>query len=183
MRLTCSTPSFVACLVCAAALAVGPAIAAEGERAPQTVYQQRLPDGRIVFSDRPEPGAVTERNWSFVPDDPVQAAARREAARAEANEIHQRVQRAADYRQQLDNELEIERMRRAQALALLEAERERTARQLAEQTPPAVVIPGWHRPWLPGVRPAPRPPWEPRPWSAPAARPADKPASLNVPRR
>lgn len=164
-------------------LACAPAQADEGDRAPQTVYQQRLPDGRVVFSDRPEPGAVTERHWSFVPDDPAQAAARREAARTEANEVHQRVQRAADYRQQLDNELEIERMRRAQAMALLEAERERTARQLAEQNPPAVVIPGWQRPWLPGVRHAPRPPWEPRPWSAPARRPADKPASLNVPHR
>nr|WP_297353475.1 hypothetical protein [uncultured Caldimonas sp.] len=165
-----------AVLALSSALAAG---AAEGERPPQTIYQQRLPDGRVIFTDRPEPGAQTERNWSFVPDDPVAAGARREAARAEARDITERIQKAADYRQKLDTELEIERMRRAQALAELQAERERNARAQAEQPPPVIVVPGVQRPWLPGVRHMPRSPWEPTPWSAPPVRPPEPPARLN----
>lgn len=175
-------PSLVCRIVGGAAVALGlaaAAVAADGERPPQTIYQQRLPDGRVVFTDRPEPGAQTERNWQIVPDDPVAAAARREAARAEARDITERVQKAADYRQKLDTELEIERMRRAQALAALEAERERNARAQAEQPPPVIVVPGVQRPWLPGVRHLPRSPWEPTPWSAPPARPPEPPARIN----
>lgn len=183
MRLPCFPRALAGLALVTCLLAGGFAIAADGERSPQTIYQQRLPDGRVVFTDRPEPGAVTERDWNFVPDDPAQAAARREAARAEAMDINHRVQRATEFRQQLDHQLEIERLRRAQALALLEAERERTERQLAQQAPaPVVVVPGWHRPWLPSVRHPPRSPWEPGYWSAPAPRPVEKPAALNVPR-
>ncbi|AKJ31781.1 hypothetical protein [Caldimonas brevitalea] len=149
--------------------------------AEQAIYQQRLPDGQVVITDRPVPGAVILKTWNVPTDDPAQAAARRAAAQQEAAQTAERVQRNLESRQQLDTQLEIERLRRDQAQAELAAERERSARAQAESQP-VWVVPGRYPvappigrpPWLqPPAHPAPPPSKTPR-------RPPDKPASLLV---
>lgn len=138
----------------------GPALAGDaGAGAMQTVYQQRLPDGRVVLSDRPAPGAVIERDWVFEPEDPAQAAARREAAEARHRATEERARQAAVERERLQHQLELERLRREQLALQMELERERLARPA--DPPPVIWVHGPHRPWLPGVRHLPRSPWEP----------------------
>jgi hypothetical protein len=96
------------------------------------IYLQRGPDGKIVFTDRPDPGATTERTWRFDPEDPkaVEAAeARREASRVRAAEVNERISRGIEEQQRRELEMEIERLRLSQTQAALDFERERAALQ------------------------------------------------------
>lgn len=123
------------------ALTLGGAAAAalaQGTAGGTQVYQQRLPDGRIVFSDRPEAGATTQRSWLFAPEDAQAAAQRRDAARREAQAVSERIQRQLDDRQERDERRELERLRLAEAQARLEAER---ARAEASRQPTVVHVP------------------------------------------
>lgn len=148
------------------------------------VYQQRLPDGRVVLTDRPARPGVTERRWEFESENPARAAAaaaRRQAASQEAAQVNERIQRAIEHQQRLQRDLEIERLRRDQALAELQAERERAARAQSDTTQgPLIVVPGWHRPHVP-----PLPGTGPRPWEPPVVPPPvhglrERPAPLRV---
>ncbi len=130
------------------------------------IYQQRTADGRIVFSDRPDAGAKTQRTWQFTPEDPQAAQQRRDDARREAQAVTERIQRRLDEQQQRDERLEHERLRLAEAQARLDAERARAeaARQPAIVHLPHVVA----HPMPRAVRvppPPPRPPRVPRPGS------------------
>lgn len=150
----------------AAVLTFGSAAAsalAQGAAGGTQIYQQRLPDGRIVISDRPEAGATTQRSWQFAPEDAQAAALRRDAARREAQAVTERIQRQLDDQQERDERRELERLRLAEAQARLEAER---ARAESSRQPTVVHVPVVaHHPRPPhAVRvPPPRPPKPPRP--------------------
>ncbi len=101
------------------------------------VYQQRTADGRIVLSDRPQPGAQTQRTWQFAAEDAAAAQQRRELARREAEAISERIQRQLDREQQRAEELALERLRLAQVQAQRDAER---ARYEAQREPTVVVF-------------------------------------------
>ncbi|UZD54761.1 hypothetical protein [Caldimonas aquatica] len=171
----------VALLAAAGGSAAEPVVPVTG-RALTKVYQQRLPDGRVVLTDRPVPGGgAPERRWDFEPEDPAraaEAAAKREAASREAAEVNERIQRSIEHRERLQRDLELERLRRERALVELQAERERAARAREEVlTPPVLVVPGWHRPQLPPSVIGPRP-WEPPGVPPPVAPPRERPAPL-----
>lgn len=138
-------------------------VAAEG---PTQVYQQRTADGRIVFSDRPDASAKTQRTWQFTPEDPQTAQQRRDDARREAQAVTERIQRRLDEQQQRDERLEHERLRLAEAQARLDAER---ARAEAARQPTIVHLPhivAHPMPRAVRVPPPPlRPPRVPRPGS------------------
>jgi hypothetical protein len=110
-------------VVACAAIGGGAALA-QDSGAPQ-IYQQRTADGRIVLSDRPQPGAQTQRTWQFAPEDAAAAQQRREVARREAEAISERIQRQLDREQQRAEEVALERLRLAQAQAQRDAERAR----------------------------------------------------------
>ena len=117
----------------AAALLFGmlPVAQAETPSGP-AIYQQRGPDGKIVFTDRPSTGATTERTWRFDPEDPkaVEAAeARREVGRVEAAQVNERFQRSLEQQQRRELEMEIERLRLSQTQAVIDLERGRAAMQ------------------------------------------------------
>jgi len=121
-------PLLTAALLICAAL---PAAHAETPTGP-AIYQQRGPDGRILFTDRPNPGATTERTWRFDPEDPKAAEAaeaRREASRIEAAQVNERIARGIEQQQRRELEMEIERMRLSQTQAGIDPERERAAMQ------------------------------------------------------
>src|SRR5262245_39384158 len=104
-----------AVLTCAAV----PAAHAQTPSGP-SIYQQRGPDGRIIFTARPSPGATTERTWSFDPEDPQAAEAaqaRREAGRTEAAQVTERIARGIEQQQRREQEMEIERLRLSQTQA------------------------------------------------------------------
>ncbi|MCW7539613.1 hypothetical protein OOT46_17350 [Aquabacterium sp. A7-Y] len=161
------------------------AVAAGPAGGSQAIYQQRLPDGSILLTDRPGPGGVIQRSWALPAEDPASAAARRAAGRSEAAETQERLQRSIELRQRLDAELELERLRRDQALAVLSAERERAERERAERErsaeldrPAVVVVPGWqHR------HPPHRPPRTQRPWHPPQDEETQRPPEPRVPLR
>ena len=112
------------------------AIAQEGNRADAQIYQQRTEDGRIVFTDRPVAGAVTQRTWQVAPEDAATAGMRREESRLEALAVNTRIQRWVEAQRQRDHELALVRMQLAEAEARLDAERTRA--EAAVQ--PAVVF-------------------------------------------
>jgi hypothetical protein len=89
----------------------------------RTVYMQRDANGKMVFTDRPAAGLVTERRWAIEPEDAEAAAARREASRAQSERVTERVQRSIDQQQQRVNELQIEQLRAQRAADALQAER------------------------------------------------------------
>ena len=126
-----------------AASATSAASADSGRR----VYVQRDAQGKAVYSDRPAPGLVTERQWSLDAEDAEAAAARREASRQQAERVTERIQRTLDQQQQRQNELQIEQLRAQQAADALQAERQRE-RDAAERS---VLLrpPGY----LPGAAP------------------------------
>ena len=131
------------CLLSTAGLLclVTPAAAQAETPSGPAIYQQRGPDGKLVFTDRPNPGATTERTWRFDPEDPKAAEAaqaRREASRAEAAEVNERFARDIEKQQRRELELEIERLRLSQTQAVLDLERERAAVQ-----EPVYVGPYW----------------------------------------
>ena len=150
----CLSLAFAAHASTAAVVDDGPA----GVPSPQgsQIFQQRTADGRIVLTDRPAAGAVTQRTWKMAPEDPVAALQRREQARAEVLAIDERIQRRIDADAQRDHELTLARMRAAGEQARLDAERARAANQDA-----AYFAPGY----FPGFaqRPSHRPPHKPRP--------------------
>lgn len=154
-------------LVSAVTLAVEPA-AVPASAAPldagRTVYQQRGADGRVTLTDRPAAGLATERRWRVDPaEDAASAAERREAGRAEAERVTERVQRSIDRQQALDNELQIAQSRAQRDADALAAARLRE-RDLEYEARPYVVLPG--RPWArsPTSRPPnPRPPGTDKP--------------------
>lgn len=114
----------------------------------RTVYMQRDAHGKAVYSDRPTPGWVTERQWSLEAEDAEAAAARREASRQQAERVTERIQRTLDQQQQRQNELQIEQLRAQQAADALQAERQRERDAAAERS---VLLrpPGY----LPGASP------------------------------
>lgn len=105
------------------ALAHGATLAADtgGASSLRGVYQQRLPDGSVLFTERPGPGSRIERQWRFPAEDPAEAAARRAELRAESEAVSLRLQRLIEQRERLDAELAIERMRQAGLRAWLES--------------------------------------------------------------
>jgi hypothetical protein len=150
---------FAAVLASAAPWAGAQASGTAPERAP--IVQQRTSDGRIVITDRPVAGAITERTWQHVPEDSAAASQRREQARLDALAVSDRVQRYLDAQLQREQELNLARMQLAAAQAARDAELARAA-EVAE---PAVVFfparqwrPPPHRPpGKPGPHPRPRP--------------------------
>ena len=95
-----------------------PALA--GAEATTKILQQRTPDGGILLTDQPSPGAKTERSWHV--SAPDRAAERQRAidVKAEANLVSERIQRSLDSQRRADDEA---RMR----LAYLQLERDRAA--------------------------------------------------------
>ena len=128
-------------------------VAQESARGGAPIYQQRSPDGRIVLTDHPEAGAMTQRTWQILPDDADAARERREQARLEAIAVHRRIQHRIERDLQRDHEFALARLRPASAEANLAAEK---AREAATQAV-AVFVPSFAR------RPFPRPPHIPRP--------------------
>ena len=90
------------------------------------ILQQRTPDGSILLTDQPSPGAKTERSWQV--SAPDRAAERQRAidVKAEANLVSERIQRSLDSQRRADDEAQ--RMR----LAYLQLERDRVAAQGAQ---------------------------------------------------
>jgi len=85
------------------------------------ILQQRTPDGSILLTDQPSPGAKTERSWQV--SAPDRAAERQRAidVKAEANLVSERIQRSLDSQRRADDEAQ--RMR----LAYLQMERDRAS--------------------------------------------------------
>jgi hypothetical protein len=85
------------------------------------ILQQRTPDGSILLTDQPSPGAKTERSWQV--SSPDRAAERQRAidVKAEANLVSERIQRSLDSQRRADDEAQ--RMR----LAYAQLERDRAA--------------------------------------------------------
>ena len=139
---------------------------------PQEIFQQRLPDGTRLLTDRPRPGARTERAWSMPAEDAEDAeaaAARRAAALRESERVSERIGRdlqAEREREALEARLGQERARDA---AELEAIRLRN-----QELEPVYAVP-WGPVTLPrrspdGARPDhPTPPATP-PAAAPETR-------------
>ena len=134
-------------------IAAADAAASEGGAAETRIYQQRTADGRIVLTDRPVAGAVTQRTWQTAPEDADAARQRREEARLDALAVNERIQR------QLDTEheqgLALARQQRAEAETRLVAEQAR-----ADAAPTVVYVPAFVRRPLPRRPhiPLPRPP-------------------------
>ncbi|MGA0612132.1 hypothetical protein [Caldimonas sp. KR1-144] len=142
----------------AAALAGGLAQAQEPARA---IVQQRLPDGSILLTDRPQANATTTRRWDVPaapPADAASAAERRAKAEADAATVNERFARQLEQQRERDAALEIERQRAAAAAA----EREAAQARLREAPAPDVVV-GW--PVLPPQHV--RPPKPPKPFPVP----------------
>ena len=143
---------------------------AQGPAAPRDIVQQRLPDGRVVISDRPQPGAVVERTWRFAAEDHAAAQARRAEAKRDAQAVSERIARQIERQAERDQELEIARLRAAEA----RAEREAALARAAAEAPRIVVARPLYGywPWSfgPPSRPGPR---GPRPGSPYPPRPDD----------
>ena len=142
--------------------AAGGAVAQEGSSAESQIYQQRSADGRIILTDRPVAGAVTQRIWQAVREDAAVARQRREEARADALSVNERIQRQIEVELQRDHELALARLQLREAEARLDAERAR-ADAAGQQAvvfvpsfqprrflrPPRIPRPGSPRPLLP----------------------------------
>jgi hypothetical protein len=100
----------LALLVCSA-IAAGPAFAAAAPSTTQ-IIQQRTSDGRILLTDRPAPGAKTERTWQMRADDPATARQRELDVKAEARQVSERIQRTLDQQRRADEESERTRLAR-----------------------------------------------------------------------
>lgn len=120
--------------------------------AAQEIVRQRLPDGRIVFTDRPQPGGTIEQRWSVEPEDPVAAQARREAVQRESSEVSERLNRRAAETREQELKAALARERAARDAAEREAAR---ARADADAAPRAIA---WPVLKPPPHRPAPLPP-------------------------
>ena len=107
---------FATALVAVASLL--PALAAA--EATTKILQQRTPDGSILLTDQPSPGAKTERSWQVTGQDRAAERQRAIDVKAEANLVSERIQRSLDSQRRADDEA---RMR----LAYLQMERDRAA--------------------------------------------------------
>jgi hypothetical protein len=85
------------------------------------ILQQRTPDGSILLTDQPSPGAKTERSWQVNVQDRAAERQRAIDVKAEANLVSERIQRSIDSQRRADDEAQ--RMR----LAYLQLERDRMA--------------------------------------------------------
>ena len=103
------------------ALGSAPAFAREEIQGPQ-VYQQRLPDGSVVLSDRPVQGAQVQRTWQTWQEDPTTV---RERMQREAQAVSERIQRSIEQRDQAAAQSESERLRFALDQAQRDAEQAR----------------------------------------------------------
>lgn len=143
------------------------------------MYVQRDAHGKAVYTDRPAPGLLTERQWSLEAEDAETAAARREASRQQAERVTERIQRTLDQQQQRQNELQIEQLRAQQAADALQAERQRERDAAAERNVllrPLVYPPD---PWPWGSRSGrPHHPDTPPPRTKPPAKPEPPPSPL-----
>ena len=113
---------FATALVAVASLL--PALAAA--EATTKILQQRTPDGSILLTDQPSPGAKTERSWQVTGQDRAAERQRAIDVKAEANLVSERIQRSIDSQRRADDEAQ--RMR----LAYLQLERDRMAAQGAQ---------------------------------------------------
>lgn len=107
--------SALAVLVVAGTL---PALA--GAETSTKILQQRTPDGGILLTDQPSPGAKTERSWQVTAPDRAAERQRAIDVKAEANLVSERIQRSLDSQRRADDEA---RMR----MAYLQMERDRAA--------------------------------------------------------
>ena len=85
------------------------------------ILQQRTPDGSILLTDQPSPGAKTERSWQVTGQDRAAERQRAIDVKAEANLVSERIQRSIDSQRRADDEAQ--RMR----MAYLQRERDRAA--------------------------------------------------------
>jgi hypothetical protein len=90
------------------------------------ILQQRTPDGSILLTDQPSPGAKTERSWQINAQDRAAERQRAIDVKAEANLVSERIQRSIDSQRRADDEAQ--RMR----MAYLQMERDRAAGQGAQ---------------------------------------------------
>lgn len=149
----------------------------------RTIYLQRDAHGQTVFTDRPAAGLITERSWAFEPEDAQAAAARREASRAQSEQVTERIQRSIDQQQQRANELQIEQLRAQRAADALRAERLRE-REREDESRYVLLRPyarplgytpfGSVGPYRPdGSLPRPKPPARPSAPAGPLAPPVE----------
>ena len=81
--------------------------------APAQVYQQRTPDGGVLLTDHPAPGARTERSWQVEREDPVAARQRARDVETEARLVSERIQHRLDEQRraaQADAQLQLARI-------------------------------------------------------------------------
>jgi hypothetical protein len=174
---------------------LGAGLAAAQEPAPREIVQQRLPDGSVIFTDRPQPGAKTERSWQVTPDDPGAAARRTEAERNAAAIIERGArEREAQRDRELERQIAADRAAAARAerdaelarLRAIEAEREPVGIGWVQAPPwqwqPHPVPPIHRPPWKPSPEP-PWQPWQPLPVGTPQWRPGPQPLPSALPPR
>ncbi len=84
------------------------------------ILQQRTPDGSILLTDQPSPGARTERSWQVNLQDRAAERQRAIDVKAEANLVSERIQRSIESQRRAEDEAQ--RLR----LAYLQLERDRS---------------------------------------------------------
>jgi hypothetical protein len=146
-------------VVLIAAMFASTAVSAAGGAGTE-IFQQRTPDGRIVFTDRPVSGAVTQRQWTPPVEDALAARQRREDARRDAEAVSERIQRSIEADRQREQELRLAQMQLAAAQAVRDAEAARAAAAAAENDV-VFIVPARH--WRPPVHRPPIKPGPPRP--------------------
>ncbi|MDO9316276.1 MAG: hypothetical protein Q7T97_17220 [Burkholderiaceae bacterium] len=149
--------ALIVSLMASVSVAAEPVAASASADSGRAIYQQRGADGRVTLTDRPAAGVATERRWRIDPaEDAASAAERREASRAQAEAVTERIQRSIDQQQARSNELQIEQLHAQREADALAAERLRE-RDREYESRPYVVLPG--RPWArpPAMQPHPRP--------------------------
>jgi hypothetical protein len=142
-------------MVLLAGMFASTAVSAAGA-AGSEIFQQRTADGRIIFTDRPVPGAVTQRQWTPVAEDAVAARQRREDARREAEAVSERIQRSIEADRQREQELRLAQMQLAAAQAVRDAEVARAAAAAENDVVFIVRTRHWRPPFhLPPIKPGP----------------------------
>lgn len=155
-----------------------PTVPAAAPAPVRDIVQQRLPDGRVIFTDRPVRDARTLRTWQYQPEDPQLATARRAAAERESAAVTERIARRLEQQREIDRDIELARAQAAAAAAERDAARVRSE---AEQ--PQVIV--WPRRSF-----GPRPPFKPHPPGAhlpfkphpPGVKPPQRPGPKLPPR-
>jgi hypothetical protein len=109
----------------------------------QEILRQRLPDGSVVFTDRPQSGGKTEKRWNFDSEDPAAAAARRAELRSESATVSERIARQQADERERELQAELARSRAAQAAA----EREAALARAEAANPPSYFTGPVFWPW------------------------------------